>query len=325
MLAELVRNFREKIAGGGCGGGVARAQEDAHEFLSFVLDTLHEELRAAGYRDTSLEGGGGNSEREGGESGSRGGAGVGESNVGGEGEGGSADDAAAGEWEEVGKKNRSAVTRRHKGAPGSGSSAAGSPMAALFGGLLRSTVRAEGHRPSATIEPFFCLSLDVSNGEASLGDALQSFCAPTPLVGYRPGGAGTREVGAEKVVRLEMAPEVLAVHLARFRWSDEGRLGKLVQPVAFPQRLTVGKGTCPTEGPVQYELFATVSHHGDSPDRGHYTADVAQPGGRWARFDDDDVREVTRAEVLAGGGAPYLLWYQRSHRRGPPRAAAAAA
>ena len=243
--------------------------------------------------------------------------------VGGEGADG-ADDAAAGEWEEVGKKNRSAVTRRHEGAPGAGSSVAGSPVAALFGGLLRSTVRAEGHRPSATIEPFFCLSLDVSNGEASLGDALQSFCAATPLLGYRPGGAGTREVGAEKVVRLEVAPEVLAVHLARFRWSAEGRLGKLGQPVAFPPRLVVGKGTCPTEGPVQYDLFATVSHHGDSPDRGHYTADVAQPGGRWARFDDDDVREVPRADVLAGGGAPYLLWYQRAHRRGPPRAAAAA-
>ena len=116
----------------------------------------------------TLEGGGGNSGREGGENGSEGGAGVGESDVaGGEGEG-SANDAAAGQWEEVGKKNRSAVTRRHEGAPGAGNSAAGSPMAALFGGLLRSTVRAEGHRPSATIEPFFCLSLDVSNGEASL-------------------------------------------------------------------------------------------------------------------------------------------------------------
>ena len=58
-----------------------------------------------------------------------------------------------------------------------------------------------------------------------------------------------------------------------------------------------------------YELIATVSHHGKSISSGHYTADVRQPD-RWLRFDDGNVSEVSQQAVLTD--RPYLLFYQRT-------------
>ena len=53
--------------------------------------------------------------------------------------------------------------------------------------------------------------------------------------------------------------------------------------VAFEPRLALRRGwlapDCRERG-QEYQLVATVSHHGRSKESGHYTADVLQPGGR---------------------------------------------
>ena len=55
------------------------------------------------------------------------------------------------EWAEVGKKNKTSITRQtqHKETPISG----------IFRGQLRSTVRQKGSKPSVTFEPFHCLAV----------------------------------------------------------------------------------------------------------------------------------------------------------------------
>ena len=59
----------------------------------------------------------------------------------------------------------------------------------------------------------------------------------------------------------------------------------------------------------EYDLIATVSHHGRNMSSGHYTADVRQPDAKWLRFDDTQVSVVPQARVLDERSA-YLLFYQ---------------
>ena len=59
------------------------------------------------------------------------------------------------------------------------------------------------------------------------------------------------------------------------------------KPVSFEPRLTLRRSwlapDCRERG-AEYQLVATVSHHGRSIGAGHYTADVMQPGGRCAHL-----------------------------------------
>ena len=68
------------------------------------------------------------------------------------------------------------------------------------------------------------------------------------------------------------------------------------------------------QGGAEYELTATVSHHGRTPASGHYTADVKQPDGEWLRFDDDYVSHVNLPAVLSRDTETYLLFYEMKPR-----------
>ena len=68
------------------------------------------------------------------------------------------------------------------------------------------------------------------------------------------------------------------------------------------------------QGGAEYELTATVSHHGRTPASGHYTADVKQPDGEWLRFDDDYVSHVNLPAVLLRDTETYLLFYEMKPR-----------
>ena len=59
----------------------------------------------------------------------------------------------------------------------------------------------------------------------------------------------------------------------------------------------------------EYDLTATVSHHGRVLSSGHYPADVKQPDSRWLHFDDTNVSIVPLSRVLDERSA-YLLFYQ---------------
>lgn len=76
---------------------------------------------------------------------------------------------------------------------------------------------------------------------------------------------------------------------------------------------------------LPYDLLAVVNHSGGMA-QGHYTAHVKEIG-RWFRFDDTWVHEVTEEEVLASE-AYILFYFQRGADaawRPPPTEAAEAA
>ena len=205
----------------------------------------------------------------------------------------------------MGKRNKSSVTRRHADVR-----KRETPVSQIFNGLLRSTVRSPGMKPSATIEPFTVLQLDISSeAVASLEDALAKFCAPEAIDGYRSHSkaVGGGEVVARKSVQLDRVPRVLILHLMRFKYTAEGRVRKLAKPVPYPKRLALKKSVAPRQAPARYSLVCTITHRGESMNSGHYTANTRMPDGGWLHFDDDTVRGAAEAEVLDGGA--YLLWY----------------
>ncbi|KAF3794728.1 Ubiquitin carboxyl-terminal hydrolase 24, partial [Nymphaea thermarum] len=250
-------------------------QEDAQEFLSFVMDQMHDELlKLEGH--LSFSDGGRSSLVS------------------------SAEDD---DWETVGPKNKTAVTRTQSFVP--------SELSDIFGGQLRSVVKARGNKASATVQPFLLLHLDIfPDAVHTIEDALRLFSAPETLEGYRASTGKAGVVSAQKSVKIQILSRIMILHLMRFSYGSLGST-KLHKPVKFPLELVLGREllvSSTTEG-RRYELVATITHIGRDPSRGHYVADAKHVEGRWLRFDDASVSVVGQNDVLHDQA--YVLFYQQ--------------
>ncbi|KAM9406345.1 ubiquitin carboxyl-terminal hydrolase 12-like isoform 1-T2 [Salvelinus alpinus] len=95
---------------------------------------------------------------------------------------------------------------------------------------------------------------------------------------------------AQKRMRVKKLPMILALHLKRFKYMDQlHRYTKLSYRVVFPLELrlfnTSGDATNPDR---MYDLVAVVVHCGSGPNRGHYIT-IVKSHGFWLLFDDDIV------------------------------------
>ncbi|KAI9075384.1 hypothetical protein K1719_042634 [Acacia pycnantha] len=268
VLANFTPDVQNSISG-------RPRQEDAQEFLSFVMDQMHDEL-------LKLEGqssiNGGNSSLV--------------SSV--------EDD----EWETVGPKNKSAVTRTQSFLP--------SELSDIFGGQLRSLVRAKGNRASATVQPYLLLHLDIyPDAVNTIEDALHLFSAPETLEGFRTSVSGKAGVvTARKSVQIQTLSKIMILHLMRFSYGSQGST-KLHKPVHFPLELMLGRDLLAsrTAESRRYELVATITHLGTEPSKGHYTADARHSNGQWLRFDDASVFAIGENRVLHDQA--YVLFYKQ--------------
>lgn len=134
-------------------------------------------------------------------------------------------------------------------------------------------------------------------------------------------------VEANKTMQLWSAPEVLVLHLKRFSYSRffRNKIGKAVSfplegldlspYVVGPQSTGAQPGGAAAEDaserpPLLYDCVA-VSEHMGSLGGGHYTASAKScEDGKWYKFNDASVREVTGSSVNQSGDA-YLLFYVR--------------
>ena len=134
-------------------------QEDAEEFLGFLLDTLHEELLSL---NTQF---GGKNEAAGPAASKTSTAADDTASV------TESDVAADDEWQEVGKKNRAMITRtvsalfkpirQMQNSHAEQTKATESAITAIFGGKFRSVLRVSGRPDSASVEQWRCLQLDI--------------------------------------------------------------------------------------------------------------------------------------------------------------------
>jgi ubiquitin carboxyl-terminal hydrolase 10 len=210
----------------------------------------------------------------------------------------------SGDWLEVGRKQRAAVTR----SAGLNSS---TPFNKIFGGLLRSEFRVPGLKDSITTEPYQPLQLDIGSPDVrNVVDALRGLTRPERLQGNFNSPRGN-DVPATKQVFIESLPPVLILHLKRFQFDAEGNgTVKIWKKVGYPLELEIPREaisrhkrqTMGDAGMPKYRLISVVYHHGKNASGGHYTVDVRrQDGNEWIRLDDTVLRRVRSEDVAEPG------------------------
>lgn len=118
---------------------------------------------------------------------------------------------------------------------------------------------------------------------------------------------------ASKQICVEAPPNVLVLHLKRFK---PGGYGKVTRHVAYPEELSLGGAVAepppggPPAAPPLYRLYALIVHAGWALASGHYYAYARDAGGRWGKLDDSWVAHVPPAEALAQEA--YCLFYMRT-------------
>ena len=258
-------------------------QEDAEEFLSCILNGLHDELvqllkQNDKIQDTATDT--------------------------------AVAEQAVGDWEQVGPRNKSTVTRKP--------ATTKSPVVTMFGGLLRSSLVQPGMKESASIQPFFTIPLDLRGDVSTVQQAFDNFFRAEEVEGFQCDKSKT-EVEVSKKSTLDTLPVVLVLHLKRFVVSKNGSCEKLTRKITYEAQLqvpvdTLSRGTkVKSKTMLAYKLFAVTYHHGKNLHGGHYTSDISHPSVGWLRADDMNIRTVPAKFVFnpLSNRDPYLLYYCR--------------
>ncbi|XP_062609572.1 ubiquitin carboxyl-terminal hydrolase 10-like [Saccostrea cucullata] len=273
-------------------------QEDAEEFLSCILDGLHEEM------STLIKFANGTTTASAASNGS-----VAEDVVVDD----SSEDAGSDSWEQVGPKKKSVLTRR--------ATFEKTPLAEIFVGYTRSALYKASSKDSATLQPFFTLQLDIQSEKVySVKEALEGLVSRESVSGFTCSKTKA-EVDVVRHLTLEELPPVLILHLKFFVYDKDGGSQKLLKNLEYGIDLEITKDLLSpnVRNKLQihqrsYKLFAVVYHHGKKATGGHYTTAVFHPAiNNWIMIDDSLVKHVSVGTVLKAipGRVPYLLYYRR--------------
>ncbi|KAK3394426.1 hypothetical protein B0H63DRAFT_386405 [Podospora didyma] len=190
----------------------------------------------------------------------------------------------------------------------------------IFEGVLVSETRClTCETASQRDETFLDLSIDLEE-HSSVTSCLQNFSAEEMLCErnkfHCDHCGGLQE--AEKRMKIKKLPKVLALHLKRFKYTEDySRLQKLFHRVVYPYHLRMFNTTDDAVDPDRmYELYAVVIHIGSNAYHGHYVAVIKTKDRGWLLFDDEMVEPVDKHFVRnffgdrPGQACAYVLFYQ---------------
>ncbi|KAG1868285.1 hypothetical protein DFJ58DRAFT_767322 [Suillus subalutaceus] len=188
----------------------------------------------------------------------------------------------------------------------------------IFEGTLTSETRClTCENVSSRDESFLDLSIDIEQN-SSVTACLRQFSASEMLCQrnkfFCDGCCDLQE--AEKRMKIKRLPNVLALHLKRFKYQEDvQKYIKLAYRVAFPFELRLFNTIDDAENPDRlYELFAIVVHIGNGPNHGHYVS-IIKTLGTWLVFDDETVESIKESDITkyfgeSNSGSAYVLYYQ---------------
>ncbi|SCU99759.1 LANO_0F03510g1_1 [Lachancea nothofagi CBS 11611] len=223
-------------------------------------------------------------------------------------------------WQEVsstskkGKKTKTAAKRTVIVVP--------SPISVIFGGQFRSVLDVPQNKEpqSITLDPFQTIQLDISESNVEdLDSAFRKFSESEQIPFKTSSG---NSVEAKKQTFIDKLPQVLLIQLKRFSFINNtdkskivnynaysGHVEKIRKKIQYGHELTIPDESISSvhsafykQSGSAYKLIGVVYHHGLSPSGGHYTCDVFQEAlSKWYRIDDVNVQEIDKEEVLKGG------------------------
>ncbi|KAJ7597655.1 hypothetical protein C8J56DRAFT_325467 [Mycena floridula] len=188
----------------------------------------------------------------------------------------------------------------------------------LFEGVLTSETRCLScETVSSRDESFLDLSIDIEQN-ASVTACLRQFSASEMLCQknkfFCDACCDLQE--AEKRMKIKKLPNVLALHLKRFKYQEDlQKYIKLAYRVAFPFQLRLFNTVDDTDDADRlYNLFGIVVHIGNGPHHGHYIS-IIKTQDSWLVFDDDNVYPITEGDIPkyfgdSNSGSAYVLYYQ---------------
>eukprot|EP00512_Aurantiochytrium_limacinum_P009167 CAMPEP_0171551522 /NCGR_PEP_ID=MMETSP0960-20121227/7752_1 /TAXON_ID=87120 /ORGANISM="Aurantiochytrium limacinum, Strain ATCCMYA-1381" /LENGTH=667 /DNA_ID=CAMNT_0012100749 /DNA_START=18 /DNA_END=2021 /DNA_ORIENTATION=+ len=143
-------------------------------------------------------------------------------------------------WQEVGKKGRNNITTRVGHHHDDDESSIQTFITEGFQGVFRSSLRTSGSRESITLQPFMCLQLEVLNKAVrSVLDGLDLFMSPeilTDLMSTKHDGIQR----GQKSLLFDKLPRVLCLHLKRFVYDKKTNSPlKLTKLVTYPSKLVI--------------------------------------------------------------------------------------
>ncbi|XP_071086921.1 ubiquitin carboxyl-terminal hydrolase 46-like isoform X3 [Haliotis cracherodii] len=193
----------------------------------------------------------------------------------------------------------------------------------IFQGTLTNETRCLNcETVSSKDEDFLDLSVDVEQN-TSITHCLRGFSNTETLCAehkyYCEVCCSKQE--AQKRMRVKKLPQILALHLKRFKYMEQyNRYIKVSYRVVFPLELRLFNTSDDACNPERmYDLVAVVVHCGSGPNRGHYIS-IVKSHGFWLLFDDDIVDKIDASQIEEFYGIPsdmqknsesgYILFYQ---------------
>lgn len=193
----------------------------------------------------------------------------------------------------------------------------------IFQGILTSETRCLNcETVTSKDEDFFDLSIDVEQN-TSITSCLKNFSNTETLCSdnkFKCDSCSTYQE-AHKRMRVKSLPTILALHLKRFKYMEQyNRHIKVSHRVVFPLELRLFNTSDDAVNPDRmYDLVAVVVHCGSGPNRGHYIS-IVKSCGFWLVFDDDLVDKIEpsaiedffglTADIQKSSETGYILFYQ---------------
>ena len=302
---------------------IISSQEDAHEFLTFLLDTLDEEMNGVSDEDEKEPVDIDNVPEESG-------------------------------WETVNKPGVKEVVDDSSREDAVRKSAS-TLISRLFHGTLRSEVVYSNKKISSRFQIITQIQIELleligkeqkkpvtnkasSSSSINISDALKLYFAEEDL-----------DNGARKRVKLENAPQILILHLKRFTFDYSKNIPiKINHDVHYDINLTIpmeclspdlmanciknnqnkkvsqhndssdsdsdsdnGKNDIQNFNGIRYKLIGLILHHGLHATGGHYTSITKENDGTWKSMDDSTGSYISHGEALDGKKQVYLLFYEK--------------